>query len=79
MSVDGAIGAAGQRDGRRQQPVVGPDQHARAAGDLDRDGAPRRPDTGIDDRQHDAVGDVGDRPGERQRAAAHVVAGGCRG
>ena len=34
--------------------------------------AARRADAGIDDGEHDALGDVRDRPGERQRAAAHV-------
>ena len=53
--------------------MSGPDEHAGAAGDLDGDRLARRADTGVDDGQHDALGDVRDGPGQGQRSAAHVV------
>ena len=37
VNTHGASGAAGHRDGRSQQAVVGADEHAFAVGDFDRD------------------------------------------
>ena len=71
--LDGALGAADDGDGRREQAVVRPDQHAGAAGHLDGDRPAGGADARVDDRQHDALGTYGDRPGEGQRAAADVV------
>ena len=65
--------AAGDGDRRGEQPVVGADEDAGAVGHLDGDGPAGGADAGIDDREHDALGNVGDGPGERQGAGAHVV------
>ena len=70
---DGAARAAGDRDGRREQAVVGADENAGAVGDLDGDGARGRADARVDDGEHDAFGDVGDRSRRAQRSGADVV------
>ncbi len=70
--LDGTLGAAGHRDGRGEQPVVGADDDTGATGDLDRDRAAPRADAGVDDAQHDTGGHVADAPGERERAGADV-------
>ena len=57
-------------DGRREQAVVGADEEA--ALDLDRDAAPVGADAGIDDREHDAVGQVLHRPHQRERTGPDV-------
>ncbi len=58
------------RHRRGQQTVVGSDEVAPLG--LGGDGAPSRPHPGIDDRQGDAVGDVLNRPKQRQGTAADV-------
>jgi hypothetical protein len=63
-------GTTEHRDGRRQQPVVGPDEQP--ALHLDRDATPIGADPRVDDRQHHAVGEVLDRAHERERAGPHV-------
>ena len=55
---------AEHRDRGREQPVVGADE--RGVLDLDRDAAPVGADAGVDDREHDALGQVLDRPHERE-------------
>ena len=71
--LDGPLGAAGHRRGRRQQPVVRPDQHPLAPGHLDRDGAPLGADARVDHGEHDAARQVLDGAHQRQRAGPHVV------
>ena len=68
--LDDPARPAEHRDRRREQPVVGPDEHGVL--DLDRDATPVGADPGIDDREHDTLGQVLDRPHERQRARPHV-------
>jgi hypothetical protein len=70
---DGALRAARHRDSRREQPVVGSDEHALTTGDLDGDGAARRADTGIDDREDHAGVDVLDGARQGERTGADVV------
>ena len=61
---DGPAGTAHHRYGWCQQPVVRPDEHGLAIGDLDGDGPPLAPDTGVDDGQHHSGGEVLDRPNQ---------------
>ena len=72
VELDGPCRSTGKGDGRGEQPVVGPDEDPGAVADLDGDRLAARADAWIDDREHDTVGDVGDRPSERQRSGAHV-------
>ena len=61
-----------KRHGGSEQPVVGTDEHALAAGHLDRDRPAGRGDAGVDHREHDAGRDVADAAGEGERSASHV-------
>ena len=64
--LDGPLRTTDDRHRRRQQAVVRADEHSATACHLDRDGPPRRPDARIDDGEHDPLGNVGDRSGQRQ-------------
>ena len=66
---------AGHGHRRRQQPVVGSQQHALAVADLDRHRPAVGADARVDDGQHDTAGHVLDGPGQGQRGAPHVVGG----
>ena len=70
LERDDPLGAAEHRDGGREQPVVGADEHAVLH--LDGDAPPLGSDAGIDDREHEPLGQVLHRPDERERTGAHV-------
>ena len=59
-------GAAGHRDRRGEQAVVGTDHHALAVGDLHGDAAARRADAGVDRSDDHTRRDVADRSGESE-------------
>ena len=63
-------GPAEHRDRRRQQPVVGTDQHRVL--DFDGDATSIGADPGIDDREHHPFGQVLHRPHQCERTGADV-------
>ena len=72
LERDHGAGPARQGDGRRQQPVVGPEQDP--ARDLDAQEPPVGAHAGVDDRHDDrVVGEVLHRPHEEERTRTHVV------
>ena len=75
----GALRAAGHRDRRSEQTVVGTDEHTFAVGDLDRDRLAAAADAGVDDGEHDPGGRYEIAPGQRQAAGAHVERSRSRG
>ncbi len=72
VELDSPCRSTGEGDGRGEQTIVGADEDTGAVADLDGDGLAARAHPGIDDSQDDTFGDVGDRPGQRQRPGAHV-------
>ncbi len=64
--------AACHRHRRGQQPVVGPDEHALAVGDLDRDRLAAAADTRVDHGEDHPTREVRNATGQRQAAGAHV-------
>ena len=77
--LDGRRGPTAHRDGAGQQAVVGADEVALPAADLDGDGPPLGADAGVDDGEHHAGAQVLGRPAEGEAAGAHVVGAGSRG
>ena len=72
VSDDHALRSPEHRDRRGQQAVVGAEQGRPFR--LDGDESSRRPDAGVDDGEHDGgLGEVLDRPHQRERTGAHVV------
>ena len=72
---DGARCSAAQRDGRREQPVVWPDQHRGALADLDCDGPPWRAHTRVDDGHDDAGAQVLGAASQGETPGTDVVRG----
>ena len=70
LERDDPLGAAQHRDGGREEPVVGTDEHAVLH--LDGDAPSLGSDPGIDDREHEPFGEVLHRSRERERTGAHV-------
>jgi hypothetical protein len=71
--LDRGGGPTAHRHGAGQQAVVGSDEVALASADLDGDGAARRADAGIDDREHHPGAEVLRRPAQGEAAGSHVV------
>ena len=66
VELDRPCGSTGEGDGRGEETVVRADEDPGAVADFDGDRLAARAHPGIDDGEDDALGDVGDRPGQRQ-------------